>query len=91
MEIGVVYAEMAQQEKALDTYVDLLRKDQLDENIQLDALEKILTNFNNIYTAHFSSLSHGVSLLTDHSKVLLAASDGLTVLSYRVQHMMQVK
>jgi len=82
---------MSQQEKALDTYVDLLRKDQLDENIQLDTLEKILAYFNTIHTVHFSFQSHGVSLLTDHSKALLAASDGLTVLSQRVQHMMQVK
>jgi len=89
LEIGAVHAEMSQQEKALDMYVDLLRKDQLDENIQLDPLEKIMTYFNSIYTAHFSSLCHGVSLLTDHSKVLLAVSDGLTVLSHRVQHMMQ--
>ncbi|GIX78832.1 dynactin subunit 1 [Caerostris extrusa] len=37
MKIGTLYIEMAFQEKALDYYIDLLRKDQLDENVNLMA------------------------------------------------------
>ena len=80
---------MIVQEKSLDMYVELLRKDQLDENVQLEALEKIVTYFSSIYAVQFSSVFNGVTLLTDQSKVLLAASDGLIVLSNRVQSMMQ--
>lgn len=81
---------MLQQEKALDFYVELLRKDQLDENVQLEALEKVVTYFNSIYAVQFSSVTNGVALLTDHAKILLAACCGLNALSTRVQSMMQV-
>ena len=77
------------QEKSLDMYVELLRKDQLDENVQLEALEKIVNYFSSIYAVQFSSVFNGVTLLTDQSKVLMAAADGLTILSNRIQSMMQ--
>ena len=88
--MGTLHQEMLQQEKALDFYVELLRKDQLDENVQLEALEKVVTYFNSIYAVQFSSTVNGVALLTDHSKVLLATCGGLMALGNRVQSMMQV-
>ena len=90
LEMGTLHQEMLQQEKALDFYVELLRKDQLDENVQLEALEKVVTYFNSIYAVQFSSTVNGVALLTDHSKVLLATCGGLMALGNRVQSMMQV-
>jgi dynactin 1 len=89
--MGTLHQEMLQQEKAIDFYVELLRKDQLDENVQLDALEKVVNYFNSIYAVQFSSVINGVHLLTDHSKVLLASFCGLTALGTRVQAMMQVR
>jgi hypothetical protein len=74
------YQEMLQQEKAIDFYVELLRKDQLDENVQLDALEKVVNYFNSIYAVQFSSVVNGAALLTDHGKVLLASCCRLTAL-----------
>lgn len=88
--MGTLHQEMLQQEKAIDFYVELLRKDQLDENVQLEALEKVVTYFNSIYAVQFSSFTNGVALLTDHAKVLLASCCGLTALGSRVQSMMQV-
>ncbi|KZS11166.1 putative Dynactin subunit 1 [Daphnia magna] len=89
LEMGTLHQEMLQQEKAIDFYVELLRKDQLDENVQLEALEKVVTYFNSIYAVQFSSFTNGVALLTDHAKVLLASCCGLTALGSRVQSMMQ--
>lgn len=90
LELGTLHQEMLQQEKALDFYVELLRKDQLDENVQLEPIEKVVTYFNSIYAVQFSSVTNGVALLTDHAKILLAACSGLTALGNRVQSMMQV-
>jgi dynactin 1 len=67
------YQEMLQQEKAIDFYMELLRKDQLDENVQLDALEKVVNYLNSIYAVQFSSVVNGATLLTNHDKVLLAS------------------
>jgi len=88
--MGGLYPEMVQQEKALDMYVELLRKDQLDENVQLEALEKVATYFHSIYAVQFSGIHNGVALLTDQAKVLLAAADGLNLLSNRINSVMQV-
>jgi dynactin 1 len=82
--MGTLHQEMLQQEKAIDFYVELLRKDQLDENVQLDALEKVVNYFNSIYAVQFSSVINGVHLLTDHSKVLLASCCGLTMMQVRL-------
>lgn len=90
LEFGTLHQEMLQQEKALDFYVELLRKDQLDENVQLDALEKVVVYFNSIYAVQFSAVVNGAALLTDHAKILLAACCGLATLSDRVQSMLQV-
>lgn len=91
LEMGTLHQEMLQQEKSLDFYVELLRKDQLDENVQLEALEKCVNYFACVYASHFRDTCNGVWLLTDQAKALLSAADGLILLSNRVHSMMQVR
>lgn len=88
--MGTLHQEMLQQEKSVDFYVELLRKDQLDENVQLEALEKSVNYFSCIYASQFKETVNGVWLLTDQAKALLSAADGLILLSNRVHSIMQV-
>ena len=62
----------------------------MDENINLEGLEKAVGYFNNIYATNFQDIVNGFALLTDHARMLSAASDSLVVDSHRVQIMMQV-
>ncbi|KFM67674.1 Dynactin subunit 1, partial [Stegodyphus mimosarum] len=78
MKIGTLYMEMAVQEKALDFYIDLLRKDQLDENVNLDALIKSVIYFYNLYSVHLSSETVDcTSLMADHMKLIGAACESI--------------
>lgn len=45
LKIGTLLPELAVHEKTLDMLIDLLRKDQLDENLNLDNLEKSIAYF----------------------------------------------
>lgn len=78
MKIGTLYMEMAVQEKALDYYIDLLRKDQLDENVNLDALTKSVMYFYNLYSVHLASEKIDCSqLMGDHMKLIGAACESI--------------
>lgn len=78
MKIGTLYMEMAVQEKALDYYIDLLRKDQLDENVNLEALTKSVMYFYNLYSVHLASEKIDCTVLMgDHMKLIGAACDSI--------------
>lgn len=78
MKIGTLYMEMAVQEKALDFYIDLLRKDQLDENVNLDALTKSVMYFYTLYSVHLASEKTDCSVLMgDHMKLIGAACESI--------------
>ncbi|XP_015930705.2 dynactin subunit 1 [Parasteatoda tepidariorum] len=78
MKVGTIYMEMAVQEKTLDYYIDLLRKDQLDENVNLESLMKCVLYFYNLYSVHLSSELPDCNLLvSDHMKLIGAACDGI--------------
>ncbi|KAL3173677.1 hypothetical protein MRX96_041491 [Rhipicephalus microplus] len=52
---ATLYPEMMGHEKLLDLYVQLLRKDELDENVPLKNLERALTYFQSLYAVHLSN------------------------------------
>eukprot|EP00096_Caligus_rogercresseyi_P008348 TRINITY_DN2701_c0_g1_i1.p1 TRINITY_DN2701_c0_g1~~TRINITY_DN2701_c0_g1_i1.p1 ORF type:complete len:1161 (-),score=439.41 TRINITY_DN2701_c0_g1_i1:84-3566(-) len=49
LRIGTLFPDMSVHEKSIDFYINLLRKDQLDENVPADNLIKCLSYFENIY------------------------------------------
>ncbi|CAC5389284.1 DCTN1 [Mytilus coruscus] len=55
LKIGTLLPEMNAHEKSMDYFVDLLRKDTLDETVSLDLLEKSIAYFQQLYTVHLSS------------------------------------
>ncbi|XP_013781002.1 dynactin subunit 1-like isoform X2 [Limulus polyphemus] len=78
MKIATLYPEMAQQEKAIDFYVELLWKDQLDENIPLETLKKAVSYFQSLYSVHLASEKVDcTALMADSMQLMGAASDAI--------------
>ncbi|KAF5304178.1 hypothetical protein FQR65_LT08072 [Abscondita terminalis] len=79
LKVGASYPEMAVQEKVIDGFVELIKRDQLDENIHSEAIEKCVNYFNTLYPILLGSESpqnHTV-LLSDNIKALVSACDGI--------------
>ncbi|KAH9362883.1 hypothetical protein HPB48_015154 [Haemaphysalis longicornis] len=51
---ATLYPEMLGHEKLIDLYIQLLRKDELDENVSLGNLERALSYFQSLYAVHLS-------------------------------------
>ncbi|XP_025834813.1 dynactin subunit 1 [Agrilus planipennis] len=78
LKVGSSYPEMAAQEKVVDGFVELVKRDQLDENIPTEALEKCVSYFNTMYPVLFipeTKHNHNL-LLNDYVKLLVSACDG---------------
>ncbi|ESN96990.1 hypothetical protein HELRODRAFT_102242, partial [Helobdella robusta] len=54
LKIGTLLPEIAVHEKSLDYYVDLLRKDKLDETTSTDLLDKAIQYFEHLYSVHLT-------------------------------------
>lgn len=76
LRLGTLYPEMASHERNLDFYVDLLRKDQLDENVSLESLEKTVGYFSTVYPTHLlSEKMDQTTYLCDTARVLTSGAD----------------
>ena len=91
LRMGTLYPEMSAHERAVDFYIELLRKDQLDENVPIETIEKSLTYFQQIFPLHlgqdFNLVNHG-QVLNDSLKTYNAACDCLHQLSSMIKCMM---
>ncbi|XP_017784402.1 PREDICTED: dynactin subunit 1 isoform X2 [Nicrophorus vespilloides] len=79
LKVGGTYPEMGAQEKVIDGFVELVKRDQLDENVPTEILEKCVGYFNTMYPVLLSTenkLNH-TQLLNDTVKMLVAACDGI--------------
>ncbi|XP_015111806.1 dynactin subunit 1 isoform X2 [Diachasma alloeum] len=66
LKVGAAYPEMAAQEKSLDFLIQLAKKDQLDENVPTDGIEKCCTYFSNMYPVMF-----GESTLANQARMVI--------------------
>lgn len=90
LQTGTLFPEMAVQEKAIDFYIELLRKDQLDENVPLDAMEKTLQYFTSVYGQRLSEERvECTALLSDTAKQLSKACESIGTELARLQVLMQ--
>ncbi|XP_030761561.1 dynactin subunit 1 isoform X2 [Sitophilus oryzae] len=80
LKVGATFPEMSAQEKIVDGFVDLIKRDQLDENIPLDALEKCYNYFKTLYPLFLANESrvNQNQLMSDNIKLLLSGIDGFT-------------
>ncbi|XP_069679025.1 dynactin subunit 1 isoform X4 [Periplaneta americana] len=79
LKVGAAYPDMAVQEKAVDMFVELLRKDQLDENVTTEALERCVAYFNTIYPIVLAGETkmNQTHLLGDSGRALSSACDSI--------------
>lgn len=79
LKVAAAYPDMAVQEKAIDHFLELLRKDQLDENIGLEGLERCINYFNTMFPILLASevKLNQSQLVADIAKSLTAAADCL--------------
>ncbi|XP_065349335.1 dynactin subunit 1 isoform X2 [Cloeon dipterum] len=78
LRIGLLYLDLAAQEKTIDNLLELLRKDQLDENVPLDGLEKCVGVLQGTLANHLPDFAPEPSLLLrECCRALQAAADGL--------------
>ncbi|XP_066262436.1 dynactin subunit 1 [Euwallacea similis] len=80
LKVGGTYPEMAAQEKAVDGFVEMVKRDQLDENAFLEPLEKCFNYFNTLYPALLGAEEklNQSQLVSDHIKLLSSAVDGFS-------------
>lgn len=92
LKVGATYPEIAAQEKIIDGFVELLKRDQLDENIHLEPLEKCVSYFNTMYPILLGAehqQNHNL-LLSDNIKALGSACDGVTTDALVIRNLMEV-
>jgi len=76
LRIGLLYLDIAAQEKTVDNVLELLRKDQLDENVPLEGLEKSVGVLQGMLATHLPNFQPEPSLLLrECCRALQAASD----------------
>ena len=80
LRVGTLYPEMSAHEKAgIDFFIELLRKDQLDENVPTAALDKCINYFQQVYPLHLAEevkIDH-TNALANHLRSLQSACDCL--------------
>lgn len=93
LKVGAAHPEMAQQEKALDSYIELLKLDQLDENVNTDTLEKCVGYFNATHPLYLLASGetrvHQTNLVNDLGKALVAACESIRTDAAIVQVLLQ--
>ncbi|XP_059148678.1 dynactin subunit 1-like isoform X2 [Physella acuta] len=79
LKIGTLLPEMSAHEKSVDYFIDMLRKDQLDETVSVDLLEKSISFFQQLYHVH---LSHEridcTHMMSSDVRIVLSACDAIS-------------
>ncbi|XP_018403080.1 PREDICTED: dynactin subunit 1 isoform X1 [Cyphomyrmex costatus] len=66
LKAGAAYPEMVAQEKSLDSLIELAKRDQLDENLPMDAIEKCCGYFVTMFSVLF-----GKSIAVDQARLIV--------------------
>lgn len=80
LKVGATFPEMTAQEKVIDGFVELVRRNQLDENVFLEPLEKCTNYFKTLYPVLLGNEEqiNQNQLLGDYFKSILSAVDGFS-------------
>jgi dynactin 1 len=90
LKIGTLLPELAVHEKSIDFFIELLRKDQLDETTNVESLDKSINYFKHLYSVHLSNEKVDcTNFMSDHTRSLLAACDCIHVELSRLKHALQ--
>ncbi|XP_014675205.1 PREDICTED: dynactin subunit 1-like [Priapulus caudatus] len=89
LRVGSLYSDFILHEKTVDFFIQLLKKDQLDENISLEPLEKACAFFNHVYSTYLSENGENCTqYLGNHVKMFNAACDWVSLDIGRLQLIM---
>ncbi|KAK7904117.1 hypothetical protein WMY93_016724 [Mugilogobius chulae] len=78
--IGSLYPEMSVHERSLDSLIDLLHKDQLDETVNVEPLTKAIKYYQHLYSIHLSEQPEDCTMqLADHIRFTQSALDCMAV------------
>lgn len=93
LKVGGTYLEISAQEKIIDGFIELIKRDQLDENIPTDALEKSVGYFNTMFPVLFVQelKNNHNQLLGDTVKVLQSSCDGVNTVALAIRNLIEVK
>ncbi|XP_003692097.1 dynactin subunit 1 isoform X2 [Apis florea] len=89
LKTGAVYPEMAAQEKSLDSLIDLAKKDQLDENLPMDAIEKCCGYFCTMFSVLFGETINQARLIVNGTRMLDSACDAITTDAAAIKTLIQ--
>ncbi|XP_064610266.1 dynactin subunit 1-like isoform X3 [Liolophura sinensis] len=90
LKIGTLLPEMGAHEKSVDYFIDLLRKDQLDETVSLDLLDKSISYFQQLYSVLLANEKVDcTTLLSDQVRVVLSACDAISTDIARLKILLQ--
>ncbi|XP_043919235.1 dynactin subunit 1 isoform X3 [Protopterus annectens] len=89
--MGTLYAEMSVHERSLDSLIELLRKDQLDETVNVLPLTKAIKYYQHLYSIHLVDQPEDCTLqLADHIKFTQSALDCMAIEVGRLRSFLQV-
>lgn len=92
LKVGATYPEMAGQEKNVDAFVELVKRDQLDENVPLEPLEKCFNYFKTLYPALLGAEEINENqLVSDYFRLLSSAVDGFCTDASVIRCLSEVK
>ena len=90
--IGSLYFDFNSYEKNLDVFFDLMKKDQLDESINLDSLEKACVHLQTLYKNYLEVNDiNEVTYIVDLSKYLANCSDSIAIDLRRLNALLTTK
>lgn len=75
-----IYPELAAHERAVDGLIDLFKKDQLDDTVAMEPLEKAIHYYTTMVRFHLAGnpVSHS-EFLSDELKIFTAGTEGATI------------
>lgn len=81
LKVGAAYPEMAAQEKSLDSLIQLAKKDQLDENVPMEGIEKCCLYFSTIFCILFgnNTPANQARMVVNGTKTLGSICDAITI------------
>ncbi|XP_054845711.1 dynactin subunit 1 isoform X2 [Eublepharis macularius] len=88
--VGLLCPEMTVHERSLDSLIELLHKDQLDETVNVEPLTKAIKYYQHLYSIHLADQAEDCTMqLADHIKFTQSALDCVSVEVGRLRSFLQ--
>lgn len=91
LKAGSAYPEMAAQEKSLDSLIELAKRDQLDENLPMEAIEKCCAYFATMFSVLFgeSMAVNQARLIVNGTRTLGSTCDAISTDATAIKALIQ--